>query len=129
LATESPPPRSLRAPRALARAAGQSLDWFWKPWFFEWGYPDLGIQGVVKNEAANCFVITIERKGTLPIPVWLTIVYTDGTKETVHKTAEIWKDGKANIKINAATGKTISEIKLGNRNVPDSNSKDNSWQP
>lgn len=110
-------------------ASGQSLDWFWKPWFFEWGYPDLGIQGVVKNEAANCFVITIERKGSLPIPLWLTIVYTDGTKETVHKTAEIWKDGKANIKINAAMGKTISEIKLGNRNVPDSNSKDNSWQP
>ena len=110
-------------------AAGQSLDWYWKPWFFEWGYPDLGIQGVVKNEAAHCSVITIERKGNQPVPIWLTIKYSDGSTETMHQTAQVWKDGKTNVKINAAEGKTISEIKLGDRNVPDSNSKDNTWKP
>ena len=63
------------------------------------------------------------------MPIWLTITYSDGTTGTIHQTAQVWKDGKTNVKINAVEGKTISEIKLGNRNVPDSNSKDNTWKP
>ncbi|MBU6341754.1 MAG: M1 family metallopeptidase [Bacteroidetes bacterium] len=109
--------------------AGQSLDWLWKPWFFEWGYPDLGIAGVVNNEAAHSANITIARVGNLPVPVWLQIRYADGSSETIHKTPDVWKDGKKSIQIAAAAGKTVLFLQLGNRNVPDSNPKDNTWKP
>ena len=30
--------------------AGENLNWFWKPWFFEFGYPDLSVTNVEVNE-------------------------------------------------------------------------------
>ncbi|HNG91064.1 MAG TPA: M1 family aminopeptidase, partial [Saprospiraceae bacterium] len=52
-------------------ASGQNLDWFWRPWFFEWGYPDLAVLGITHDEAADCAAIQIGRKGNLPVPVHL----------------------------------------------------------
>jgi hypothetical protein len=108
--------------------SGQNLDWFWKPWFYEWGYPDLGIQGVVRNEAANHDWVTIERKGTFPVPLHLEITYSDGTQSTIHEPASLWSDGKTMYKVAAAAGKTVKSARLGSRVIPDSNTKDNTWK-
>ena len=58
--------------------SGQNLDWFWRPWFFEWGYPDLQIQGVINDEASNAATVVIARNGTLPVPIHLEVVFEDG---------------------------------------------------
>ncbi len=108
-------------------ASGQNLDWFWRPWFFEWGYPDLAIQGITNDEAANCQVILIARKGNIPVPLHLVVEYTDGSKETIHQTAAIWKDGKQQTLISCAKAKTVKNAVLGLRTIPDTNSKDNKY--
>jgi hypothetical protein len=108
-------------------ASGQNLDWFWKPWFFDWGFPDLGIQGVIKDEAANAQMIMIERKGSMPVPVHLEIEYTDGTKETVHYTAAVWRDGKQNLRVLGKTGKTVRAASLGKTTIPDADKRDNKY--
>ncbi|MCB9343275.1 MAG: M1 family metallopeptidase [Lewinellaceae bacterium] len=108
--------------------SGQNLDWYWKPWFFEWAYPDLGIQGVVKDEAANCSVIMIERKGNLPVPLHAEIKYADGSNETFHRNAAVWKDGKQNFNIRCAEGKNVQSVKLGLETIPDSVPEDNVWE-
>lgn len=108
-------------------ASGQNLDWFWRPWFFDWGYPDLAIQGVVRDAAANCQVVTIARKGNIPVPVHLEIEYTDGSKETIHQTAAIWKDGKELARISCTAGKDVKSATLGMRTIPDSEPKDNKF--
>jgi hypothetical protein len=107
--------------------SGQNLDWFWRPWFFEWGYPDLAIQGVIKDEAAHCAVIVVARNGAIPVPIHLEVDYADGTKDTFHESAAVWKDGKQNFKIFCPEGKTVKKAKLGRRTIPDSIPKDNSW--
>jgi aminopeptidase N len=106
-------------------ASGQNLDWYWKPWFFDWGYPDLALQRPSRNEAANCQIITIERKGNQPVPVYLKVTYTDGSTDTITRRASVWKDGKSILTIPAAVGKTIRSAELGHVRIPDTNLKDN----
>lgn len=108
-------------------ASGQNLDWFWKPWFFDWGYPDLGIQGVIKDEAAHCQVILVSRKGNIPVPVHLEVEYSDGTKESFHQTAAVWRDGKQQLRVLCAEGKTVKSINMGKTTIPDVDKKDNNW--
>jgi hypothetical protein len=109
-------------------ASGQNLDWFWKPWFFDWGFPDLGIQGVVRDEAANAEVVMIERKGNIPVPVHLVVEYADGSKETFHYTAAVWRDGKQNLRINCPAGKKPRSATLGKITIPDADKRDNQWK-
>ncbi len=108
--------------------SGQNLDWYWKPWFFDWGYPDLGIGGVEKNEAANAQVVLINRVGNQPIPIYLEVEYADGTKQTVHEKSSVWKDGKSQWRFTAPAGTTIKKATLGDRLVPDTNKDNNVWQ-
>lgn len=108
-------------------ASGQNLDWFWKPWFFEWGYPDLAIQSVTKDEAANCSVVTIEKKGNIPVPVHLEVEYADGSKQTIHQTAAVWKDGNREIRLNCQPGKALKTVQLGMKTIPDVEQKDNRY--
>ncbi len=107
--------------------SGQNLDWFWKPWFFEWGYPDLSISGVVMDEAANCAVVVIGRNGNLPVPIHLVVEYEDGSKETFHQSAYVWKDGKQNYKVSCSQGKKLKRASLGSRTIPDTTPSDNTW--
>lgn len=108
-------------------ASGQNLDWFWKPWFFEWGYPDLGIQGVINDEASHCQVIMLERKGNIPVPAHLEVEYNDGSKQTFHYTASVWKDGKMNLKVFVPEGKSVKSVKMGKTTIPDVEKADNVW--
>ncbi|MBC7774079.1 MAG: M1 family metallopeptidase [Phycisphaerae bacterium] len=108
-------------------ASGQNLDWFWRPWFFDWGYPDLGIQAVVSDEAAHCQVIVVQRKGNIPVPIHLEVEYSDGSKETFHQTAAAWRDGKQNVHVACAEGKTVKSVVMGGTTIPDVDRKDNKW--
>ncbi|MDX1912415.1 MAG: M1 family metallopeptidase [Saprospiraceae bacterium] len=107
--------------------SGQNLDWFWKPWFFDWGFPDLAIQGVVRDEAANAQVVMIERKGNIPVPLHLVVEYTDGTKETFHYTAAVWRDGKQNLRVACPPGKTPRSATLGKTTIPDADKRNDKW--
>lgn len=109
------------------QVSGEDLDWFWRPWFFDWGYPDLGIQGVIQDEAAHAEVVMIERKGNIPVPIHLEVVYEDGTTATYHYTAAVWKSGIQNFKIAGKTGGKMKSAHLGIRTIPDVEPKDNDW--
>lgn len=109
-------------------SAGQNLDWFWKPWFFEWGSADLGIQGVMKDEAAGCQLIYVERKGALPVPVHLAVEYSDGSSETFHRKPDVWRDGKTLLRVPCPAGKSPKNITLGKPAIPDVERKDNVWK-
>ncbi len=113
--------------------SGQNLDWFWKPWFFEFGYPDLKLEvakidNVTGGGNAN-YVIYVERKGNIPVPVHLEIEYADGSKEHIHKTAEEWKnEDKRVLQLKISAGKTPKKVTLGDKTIPEAKPKDNVWQ-
>jgi peptidase M1-like protein len=104
--------------------SGKNLNWFWKKWFLEGGVPDLSIKKV--NKVAAGFNITIECTGYKPLPVDVTLNYTDGSKERVHRSIAVWE--KANtVTLTLSAKKSVKSIALGSTYVPDVNKKDNVW--
>ncbi len=103
-------------------AAGEDLSWFWKPWFFDKGYPDLGLKVTSEGKESK---IVVQKKGTLPVPVRLKVTYRDGSEETFSETARVWKDGAAEFTLNKTLGKAIRSVVLGDAQIPDVNPEDN----
>ena len=107
-------------------ASGQNLNWFWKRWFFGWEYPDLAVKKVEKDKSN--FKITIENKGGLPVPVYLTVFSKDGRSFVQKFTAEVWKNGdKEKTFVISKQFSSVSKIELGNEFIPDKYENNNSW--
>lgn len=108
----------------MNEGSGKNLNWFWKRWFIDGGVPDLSIKKVVK--IATGFTITVDCVGNKPVPLDVTITYTDGSKSTVHRSAAVWE--KSNSVTLTLTAKTsVKSISLGSTYVPDVNKKNNVW--
>jgi hypothetical protein len=105
-------------------AAGEDLTWFWRPWFFEKGYPDLALRVTPEGNGTK---VVVERKGSLPVPVHLQVTYADGTVETYAETARVWKDGAAEFAVEKTFTKPVRTVTLGDSQVPDANPRDNTY--
>ena len=100
--------------------AGKSLNWYWKPWFFDFAYPDLSISEVVIN--GNNLNVKVQKNGTIPVPVKLTFIYADSSQAEIYRDVSVWASGNKNIIITEKTDKTIDKIILGDAQIPDLNS-------
>lgn len=101
------------------------LNWFWNPWFFESGYPDLEIGSAEYNNGV-CKV-TVNKKGTLPVPVALNFYFEDGKKTSVYYNAGVWKGTKthtAEVKLETAP----INVEVGNPSIPDVNKRNNRYE-
>ncbi|HVW98637.1 MAG TPA: M1 family metallopeptidase [Mucilaginibacter sp.] len=105
--------------------AGKNLNWFWKSWFMDKGIPDLGISNVAS--ANGKYSITIQRIGSKPVPVDLTVFYTDGSTSSIHQSIAAWENGEKKYTTSFTTGKTITKIVLGGPYDPDSDKSNNTW--
>lgn len=103
--------------------SGKNLDWFWKIWFFDQGYPDLAIASVNTKKKQ----ITIASKGSKPVPVDITIYYNDNSTEQIHQSVGVWEKGNKSITLNYVSSKPVSKVELGNYFDADTNSADNVW--
>lgn len=103
-------------------AANEDLSWFWKPWFFELGYADLAIGKIIKNSDNQ--IIEIENKGGFPVQVNLNVIYKNGDKKTINKSAEIWKSGVKIINVELPAGE-LKSIHLDLENTPDASPENN----
>ena len=99
------------------------MNWFWKRWFFEGGVTDMAILSADKTNSG--YNIIIENKGMKPMPVDLTITYTDGSSEKNHQNIGIWEREEKNVTIPLMTVKTVRKIQLGSTYVPDKKPADN----
>ncbi|MCC2545312.1 M1 family metallopeptidase [Hymenobacter sp. BT175] len=111
---------------SMNEGAGRNLNWFWQRWFFEGGYPDLAIKSVTKTAAG--YDVTVESKGTKPVPVDLTITLADNSTQKLHRTIAVWETGSRTVVVPVPTTQAIKQIKLGATLVPDSYPKDNVWE-
>jgi hypothetical protein len=69
----------------------------------------------------------INRIGSKPIPVDLTIFYTDGTSQKIHQSAVCWANGEKTYMVNFIAKSSVNKIVLGGNYDPDSNKKNNVW--
>jgi hypothetical protein len=102
---------------------GQNLNWFWKPWFFEVGFPDLAIDRVsVSDQIAE---IKIRKVGSIPTPVKLKVSYENQTSEEYYFTSEVWKEGNKFFTTSIGLADILKEVELGDLRIPDSNRENN----
>jgi len=105
--------------------SGKNLNWFWEKWFFGWSYPDLAIKKV--ESVAGATKITIENRGGLPLPVWITVNSRE-RNDTLKFTAEVWKDGQKEMVVTTRRPfAEITSVVLGNEFIPDKFKTDNEW--
>ena len=110
---------------SMNRGSGRNLDWFWKRWFYDEGYPDLAIKDVQhKGKAAFVVVANI---GGKPVPVDLTIEFGDGSKRKIHRSVGIWEKGNTEAIIPAGSEKPIKKITLKGTYTSDTHPADNTW--
>lgn len=109
------------------RIAGEDLSWFWKPWFFELGFADLAIDGV-SFEKGKSFKVVIKKIGSYPVPIDLKVYYADGSEETFHKPASVWKSGEKIYSFEISNKKEFKKIELISVLGPDADSKGNTYE-
>jgi aminopeptidase N len=100
----------------------QDLNWFWDPWFFQSGYPDLAIQEVKDNS------VIIEKIGTHPIPIQLKFIFENGKEVDKYISTAIWKDGQSKVPVELPRNHEVVKIELGNDHIPDVNTDNNIWE-
>jgi len=105
---------------SMATASGQSLLWYYQPWFFETAIADLGIKKVTNDNK-----IIIENYGGLPLPISLKVEYSDGSSQEFYKNTSVWKTGESAVIIVANSEKSIKQIELGSSIIPDINHVNN----
>ncbi len=103
--------------------AGKDLGWYWKPWFYDFGYPDLAISNVKQKK--NSIVVTVLNKGKLPLPVKLQVMFNDVVAKEIYKTPEIWSSGKDKIEVKIDGVKNYDAVILGGETIPDINKVNN----
>lgn len=111
---------------SMNEGSGRNLDWFWKRWFFDGGYPDLAITSV--NKKGNSYNVSVTAKGTKPVPVVLTITYADGSKQIIKKDVSVWQNANTSIIVPVQSTKQIKKVELGDAHIPDKNKADNVYE-
>ncbi len=106
--------------------AKEDLSWFWKPWYFDRGFPDVGIKSV-KSKSGKTEIV-IEKIGSVPVPIDLDITYADHSTEKIHRSTALWKTENSEVKIDLKTNKEILKIELDDTLVPDANEKNNIFE-
>ncbi|MWB96082.1 M1 family peptidase [Flavobacterium sp. GA093] len=106
---------------SMNSGSGKNLNWFFNNWFFTNNYIDLA----VKN--AKDGTIAVENIGGFAIPFDVNIVYTDGTKETLHQTPSIWETNQKTAAISLKNKKQIKEVTVDGGIFMDATPANNTW--
>jgi len=101
----------------------EKLSWYWQPWFFEKGYPDLAIKKIENGDGV--VRVLIEKVGNIPVPIHLIIQTGEGSEISVDRSAAIWKDGAKEVWIEHELIAPPKQITLGSKYIPDVNRTNN----
>ena len=78
--------------RAMNDAAGEDLNWFFKPWFFTTWKLDQAVESVNYTDGPeNGAIITIVNKEKMAMPVDLKITQANGKTELLHLPVNVWQ--------------------------------------
>ncbi|SRR5579871_2796421 len=115
---------------AMDNAAGESLDWFWRGWFFYNWKLDQAVKGVdyVENDSTKGSIITILNLEKLPMPVTVEIKQANGKTGRVNLPVEIWQHGSI-WKFHYASTDKITEVTIDpDKRLPDVDESNNTWK-
>ena len=87
-----PTPNDLK--RTAEKVSGMHLDWYLTDWTQTTNTIDYGIQSVVGDSSTT--VISLERIGSMPMPIDLLVVYQDGSRESFYMPLRMMRGEKPN---------------------------------
>jgi len=102
--------------------AGEDLDWLILPWYFEFKSQELELASV-DNEQGT---VVVKNTGGLPLPVYLELEYSDGSKKKIHRKPEVFKKD-SEVLIDIENASNLKSVKLGNPYFFDRNASNNEW--
>lgn len=105
--------------------SGKNLNWFWKKWFYDAGVPDLAITNV--KQSGKQTTITVQMKGSKPVPVHVTVYYKDGSEKSLHQSIAVWENSNTTT-LNFTANKLINKIILGDVHDADIDAVNNVWK-
>jgi hypothetical protein len=109
---------------SMNEGAGQNLNWFWKRWFYESGYPDLAIEKAGKK--GDKYRIVVKSEGSKPVPVHLIVTYKDGSVQKLHRDVSVWKDSDR-VTVTFKPRGEVTKVTLGNTYDADIDHSDNTF--
>ncbi|HCT31001.1 MAG TPA: hypothetical protein DIW31_09770 [Bacteroidales bacterium] len=109
----------------ISSVSAKDINWFIKPWVYEFGYVDLGIKDIAEKN--DKYIINIERIGHFPASINLKISYQDGTTEELHQSPEVWKNEATNYFIEKTFYRKIKKVELLDEHGVDINPSNNTY--
>jgi len=106
--------------------SGKNMNWFWKKWFYDTGFPDLAIADVQAD--AKQKKIVINSIGSKPVPIDLTVTFENGSIQKIHKTIAVWENGTKEVVISFPSEQKIRSVLLGSTYTPDIDKKNNYFE-
>jgi hypothetical protein len=105
----------------------ENLNWFFQSWFVEFGYPDLGISGIVDENKSQ--MIEIKNIGGMPFPSELEIVTMEKGSIKIEIDARVWKNNNKSFLVPLPENIHPVKFVLNTENYPDSNLENNTFLP
>lgn len=102
--------------------SGEDLSWLWKPWFFEFGVPDIAIESFNNGE------VVVRKIGVKPVPLLLEVNYNDGRKIQINRNAKVWIENENYLTIKIEDPEKVMSINA-NLDLPEANELDNIYPP
>jgi len=107
-------------------AAGRTLDWFWRTWWYETWTLDQAVASV--DTAGDKLAVRVEDRGLAPMPVRLAITRADGTVERQVIPVEVWLSGARSHVITLPDPATVTAVEIDPEMVfPDVDRSNNRW--
>ncbi len=125
--------------RSMEDGLGESLNWFWRGWFYTGYNNDQAVTGVERQDAKDLvgndskgtgyFRIRIEQKGGIVMPVEMDLTYTDGSTERVKLPADIWRANEKVFTYGKFSSKEIAQVVVDpDEAFADVNRSNNTWK-
>lgn len=114
--------------RCMENGAGMNLAWFWRGWYLEDTLLDQAVHSVTIDEEDQTAVIALANHQEMVMPVWLTIVFEDGSSKEVDLPVYVWHYTNLWTTQVSTDGKTISKIIIDEDGaLPDVDRDNNEW--
>jgi aminopeptidase N len=113
----------------MENASGETLDWFWRGWFFNNWKLDMAATGVayVQGDSTKGSIISVTSLQRLPMPVTVEIKEVNGKTGRVILPVEVWQHGST-WKFGYNSTDKIQQVTVDPDNtLPDINPKNNIW--
>jgi hypothetical protein len=110
----------------FSAAAGQDLGWFWRSWYFETWTLDQAVASVTSGPGGT--TITVEDRGTVPMPVRLAITRADGATERREIPVDVWLGGARSATLTVPAGAGVTRVEIDPEAwFPDIDRTNNVW--